>query len=140
MAPGVRLAIEGRSASRSAREQVGFKEHELRRQVVREMHLRRFPEFALPADITQWVKLIDASEREMEHSQVLAMPAVPQQDASGHRRHVAGLGAEGLRISWERHSEASTTTCGTGGEPLRSANAVRAVYLGRQGLRPQRPG
>ena len=96
---------------------MGFKEHELRRQVVREMHLRRFPEFALPADITQWVKLIDASEREMEHSQVLAMPAVPQQDASGHRRHVAGLGAEGLRISWERHSEASTTTLIRSGVP-----------------------
>lgn len=89
---------------------MAFKEHELRRQVVREMHLRRFPEFALPADITQLVKLVDPVEREDEHRHVLEMPATPYEDAASHRRHVGGRGAAGLRISWERHSEASTTT------------------------------
>lgn len=74
------------------------------------MHLRRFPEFALPAGITQWVKLVDADEREAEHRHVLAMPATPYEDVTSHRRHVDGRGAGGLRISWERHSEASTTT------------------------------
>lgn len=96
--------------ARMTGEQVGFKEHELRRQVVQEMHLRRFPEFALPADITQWVKLVDPAMREEEHRQVLAMPATPYEDVTSPRRHLAGRGTGGLRISWERHSEASTTT------------------------------
>lgn len=89
---------------------MAFKEHELRRQVVGEMHLRRFPEFALPADIIQLVKLVDPSERKDEHAHVMKMPATLYEDAGSQRRHLGGRGEAGLRISWERHSEASTIT------------------------------
>lgn len=89
---------------------MAFKEHELRRQVVGEMHLRRFPEFVLPADILQLVKLVESSERKQEHTHVLKMPATLHGDGDGNRRHLGGRGKAGLCISWERHSEASTIT------------------------------
>lgn len=74
------------------------------------MHLRRFPEFALPAEIIQLVKLVDPSQRKDEYAHILKMPATLYEDAGSHQRHVGGRGDAGLRISWERHSEASTIT------------------------------
>lgn len=74
------------------------------------MHLRRFPEFAVPAEIVQLVKLVEPWERDDERAHVLNMPALSHDDGEGSHRHLGGEGEAGLRICWEKHSEASTTT------------------------------
>ena len=43
-----------------------MREHELRRQVVSEMHLRRWPLLQLPVAVFQWVLEVGPGEREAE--------------------------------------------------------------------------
>ena len=86
---------------------MAFREHELRRKIVQEMHERRFPEFALPADITQWIRLVPDADRPAEQAQMLAMPATLLEAPPQFQRHAHGRTADGGSILWERHSEAS---------------------------------
>lgn len=79
-------------------------DHPLRRQVVGEMQLRRFPAFTLPARIVQIVRLVDDRTAE---AQALAR-WWPDLDRTA--RHAERHLGPGLRLSWERHSEASTVT------------------------------
>jgi len=83
-------------------------EHPLRRQVVGEMHLRRWPDFALPCLIVQWVRTVreedrraevDAISAEIQHSPSAALPT-----------HLTGQLSADITIAWERHSEGSTLT------------------------------
>lgn len=91
-----------------------FREHPLRRQVVGEMHLRRFPAFTLPAQAIQLFRLVDADEREAERME-LARGACPGVDTSRHRER---RWSPEVRASWERHSEASTVTVALTGAEL----------------------
>jgi uncharacterized membrane-anchored protein len=79
-------------------------DHPLRRQVVGEMQLRRFPAFTLPARIVQIVRLVDDRAAE---ARALAQ-WWPHLDPSA--RHAECHIQPGIRLSWERHSEASTVT------------------------------
>ena len=84
-----------------------FSEHPLRRQIVGEMHLRRFPALELPAMAFQTVRLVDENDREKEWL------ILQQRCASGLDRNLRHLETEWSangRLAWERHSEAVTTT------------------------------
>jgi uncharacterized membrane-anchored protein len=84
-----------------------FSEHPLRRQIVGEMHLRRFPALELPAMAFQTVRLVDENDREKEWL------ILEQRCASGLDRNLRHLETEWSangRLAWERHSEAVTTT------------------------------
>lgn len=85
---------------------VRFLEHPRRRQVVGEMHLRRFPFFAPPARAIQLVRLVTEDERDEELAALARLPAAP----ADNPRHREVRCAPDLRLAWERHSEASTVT------------------------------
>ena len=84
-------------------------EHEMRRELVAEMHLRRWPALENRGTIYQIVKLLDADERAAE---ALAMDAIPARslDPDNSSRHISGWLDGDIQFTWERHSEASTVT------------------------------
>ena len=81
-----------------------MRDHELRRSVVGEMHLRRWPQVQVPSRIVQWVAIVPEAERASEFSAIDAR--------SNHQRtnpaHRAGTLSPGVRFVWERHSEGSS--------------------------------
>jgi len=95
---------------------IRFIEHPERRRVVGEMHLRRFPSLALPAQTIQLARLLDADERPAETSALASCPASLHADGS---RHLTGRWSDDIRIAWERHSEASTVTVTCAGAAAR---------------------
>ncbi|GGZ03202.1 DUF3422 domain-containing protein [Novosphingobium colocasiae] len=83
-------------------------EHPLRRTVVNEMHLRRWPRFTAPASIVQYLRMVeDGDEREAERRALEALGGAPL--APG-QRHLISSFAPGIRLCWERHNEATTLT------------------------------
>lgn len=71
------------------------------------MHLRRFPEFALPAQLVQLVRIVDRHDNAAEQ---LAIASLPGLFDTMSERHREGRWSPGVGASWERHSEASTVT------------------------------
>lgn len=84
-----------------------FTEHPLRREIVTEMHLRRFPTFTLPAHVIQLVRIVDHSQERLETD---ALALLPRERGMSVPRHCEGQWASNVKASWERHSEASTVT------------------------------
>ena len=85
-------------------------DHPLRRQVVGEMQLRRFPAFSLPARIVQIMRIVEDREAETR-----ALRAIwPELDPAA--RHAQAQLCAHVTLGWERHSEASTMTLVTTGE------------------------
>lgn len=84
-----------------------FVEHPDRRHVVGEMHLRRFSPLALPAQVVQFALILDDEER---HAEARALADWPADWLVEEARHREGLWSDEIRMSWERHSEASTAT------------------------------
>jgi len=84
-----------------------FVEHPQRREIVGEMHLRRFPAFVVPAQAIQFVRLVDQQQRTDEE---IALAKLPGESGSIGQRHREGRWSFDVRGSWERHSEASTAT------------------------------
>lgn len=85
-----------------------MREHELRRQVVSEMHLRRWPLLQLPVAVFQWVLEVGPGEREAERS-VLSALCGSQSDEE-NPRHLSGALFGDVSFTWERQSEGSTLT------------------------------
>ena len=85
-----------------------MRDHELRRQAVGEMHLRRWPQLDVPSVIVQWVLIVDDDERSTELAAIEAK-ALPE-DVLGNPSYRAGRLGEGLRFVWERHSEGTSLT------------------------------
>lgn len=85
-------------------------QHEQRRSLVSEMHLRRWPQVRAPASIIQFVRVLEAADREEELTAMAALPSAGPIATGSRPRHLDGVLAPGLAFSWERHSEASTTT------------------------------
>lgn len=85
-----------------------LKEHALRRSVVGEMHLRRWPPVHAPATIVQLVNLVAETEREDELAAVNALATI--EVVSSSPRHFAAVLSNELQFLWERHSEASSLT------------------------------
>lgn len=84
-----------------------MEEHELRRQIIEEMHLRRWPGIDAPCTIFQILRLLDPLEREDERDRLrnmLGLEAPPSPTA----RHLSGRLQSGLRVTWERHTEGSS--------------------------------
>jgi len=109
-------------------------EHEQRREIVAEMHLRRWPALRAPCTIFQVVKLLDADERGLEASALDALRA-DGLDPDNNPRHVSGSLSGTVRFVWERHSEASTVTLVVEGDgrpdPVADPDgddAARALY------------
>jgi uncharacterized membrane-anchored protein len=89
---------------------LGLLDHPLRRQVVGEMQLRRFPALSVPARIVQIVRLVE--DRAAERAALLTLWPGLAPDA----RHAEARLDGGLHLGWERHSEASTMTLMAPGE------------------------
>ncbi|ETI61058.1 hypothetical protein C100_18355 [Sphingobium sp. C100] len=83
-----------------------FAEHPQRRQVVGEMHLRRFPILPIPARIVQFARLVAPNQRAAEVEMLTRLPG----GRKGSGRHREARWSEHVRLSWEGHSEASTVT------------------------------
>jgi uncharacterized membrane-anchored protein len=82
-------------------------EHALRREIVGEMHLRRWPPITPPMAVIQILRLVPAG------STVDGLPAFRAGDApfaAEGQRHIDGTLADGAAFTWERHSEATTLT------------------------------
>ncbi len=83
-----------------------MRQHELRTQVVTEMHLRRWEMLCVPCLYFQWVVLHEEGEREAE---VAAIEARFGTVTSGNGKpHRSGRLSEHVAFTWERHSEGST--------------------------------
>ncbi len=81
-------------------------DHELRKRVVAEMHLRRWPLLTLPSVVIQWVLIVSEEERQAEADIIGQLPA--RDDAAEHPSHRSGQLSEGIAYAWERHSEGSS--------------------------------
>lgn len=97
-----------------------MRDHELRKQAVGEMHLRRWPQLAVPCVIVQWVLIVDDSERDEELAAIDAQ-AVPE-DVLGNPSYRAGRIGDAVKFVWERHSEGTSLT-------LFAADAGADVFL-----------
>lgn len=85
-------------------------EHPLRRQVVGEMHLRRWPPLGAAGQVIQVLRIVADADRAAEAAEVAALPAGGMLDPTDNPRHQSGRIAPGITFTWERHSEASALT------------------------------
>jgi uncharacterized membrane-anchored protein len=85
-----------------------LREHPARREIVGEMHLRRWPLIGPGMRIVQIVRLADPDEEAEEQSALLARLAIDRGGCEAGRRHVSATLLERVKLTWERHSEAST--------------------------------
>lgn len=85
-----------------------LQDHGLRRAIVAEMHLRRWPSIAPPLVVVQIVRLLPT-----DGDAGAAIPAFRPGDpplVAGDNRHIGGDLGDGVRFTWERHSEAASLT------------------------------
>jgi uncharacterized membrane-anchored protein len=88
---------------------MAFVEHPLRRLAVEEMQLRRFAPITPPSMLIQLVRMVGHHQRDAEAAMIGEAPGIALIRSAGGR-HASGLTADGVRLIWERHSEASTAT------------------------------
>ncbi|MCD1623316.1 DUF3422 family protein [Citromicrobium bathyomarinum] len=88
---------------------MAFTEHPLRRELVHEMHLRRFAPVHAPARIVQMVYLIAEDRRGEEQRHLSSLPLKPV-SIEQESRHAVLRFAGDLTVLWERHTEATTIT------------------------------
>lgn len=89
---------------------VEFLEHPLRRELVREMHLRRFAPVAAPASLVQMVSLVEEELREAETTRLTELARTHGGTFDPEARHAMIALNENLTFLWERHTEATTLT------------------------------
>ncbi len=83
-----------------------MRQHELRTQVVKEMHLRRWEMLCVPCLYMQWVVLVEPDERDAEYAAIEAR--FGSLNGSGNTTHRSGRLSERIGFTWERHSEGTT--------------------------------
>lgn len=83
-----------------------MREHHLRRQIIDEMHLRRWPALECPMVIWQMVRTLEDGERDPERRALEEGRAA----IAPLQRHVSGTLAPGVDFAWERHTEGSSIT------------------------------
>ena len=104
---------------------MAFTEHPLRRELVHEMHLRRFAPVRAPSRIIQMVCLVDEGERDAEQQHLSHPPIQPHGEKRESRFAVLRFDDD-VTVLWERHTEAVTVTLiGSGHE-----NATRDALTG----------
>jgi uncharacterized membrane-anchored protein len=87
-----------------------LREHPQRRQVVGEMHLRRWPQLKAPAQVLQFLRIISVTDRVGEMAAVRSLPAGARLDPTDNPNHQSGRLSSEVIFTWERHSEASALT------------------------------
>jgi len=97
-----------------------MRDHDLRKQAVGEMHLRRWPQLVVPSVIVQWVLIVDDEERADELSAIEAQSRSDHISANPAFR--AGRLGEHVSFVWEKHSEGTSLT-------LFAADADASVFL-----------
>ncbi|MBE5072815.1 DUF3422 domain-containing protein [Erythrobacteraceae bacterium E2-1 Yellow Sea] len=85
-----------------------MREHPFRRQVVEEMHLRRWPELPASGIILQIIRTVQPSDRADELSLLRRIINDPDRPISPADRHIAGKLPSGIQYIWERHTEGSS--------------------------------
>lgn len=85
-------------------------EHELRRSVVNEMHLRRWPVLRPDCTVIQVLRLVDDAGREAEAAALADLPDGAALQPTPNPRHLQVRLSDRLSFGWERHSEASACT------------------------------
>lgn len=97
-------------------------EHELRRTVVGEMHLRRWPRLRPDCTVIQQLRLVEDTDREDEARLIdrLTLGGLVEGPDNPRHRHVRL--SDTLALGWERHSEASAVTLFVAGRAGVGAN------------------
>lgn len=103
-------------------------EHPQRREVVAEMHLRRWPRFAAPCTVVQFVRLLAEADRAAELDEIRVALSGPEAVSA---RHLEGALGEGVEGTWERHNEASTLTLFLAHTAPPTAIAAALAWAGR---------
>lgn len=104
--------------------------HPLRLRLTDEMHLRRMPALLPSICMTQTVRMVTPAERDAERAHILAMPGVAAGTLADRPRDANGHAPGGIEMTWERHSEATTTTViapAVADEPFATAAAAKAA-------------
>ncbi|GGC20532.1 hypothetical protein GCM10011371_05250 [Novosphingobium marinum] len=87
-----------------------MREHELRRRIIEEMHLRRWPRLSAPSTILQILRIVDVPEREAETRYLEESLSPLGIEVARSARHVAGSLSNDATFAWERHTEGSSIT------------------------------
>lgn len=107
-----------------------MREHSARRQVVGEMHLRRWPAVPVPGLVIQWLRLADEDDKAAQKAALLAMldadGGAAREEAVFGPRHIGGALSGGIRFVWEGHSEASSLTFFVAADDRLSLDALSA--------------
>lgn len=85
-----------------------MREHPFRRQVVEEMHLRRWPELPAQGTILQIIRTVQPGDRADELALLRRVMSDTDRAISSAERHVAGQLPSGIQYIWERHTEGSS--------------------------------
>ena len=85
-----------------------MREHELRQQIIDEMHLRRWPGLQVPLTIWQVVRTVADNERGAERKVLVAAIDDQAAQSPAGARHIGGDLHSGIRFTWERHTEGSS--------------------------------
>jgi len=101
---------EDGAAPESETAAAGMREHPARRQVVGEMHLRRWPNVPVPGLVIQWLRLTGEEDKAAQRDRLLSLPQAERFERSSGERHLSGVLSEGIGFAWECHSEASSLT------------------------------
>lgn len=103
-----------------------FSEHPYRRDMVREMHLRRFAPVAPPARLIQMVLLVQDEQRQDEQKHLNAAPDIVSPKAPADAKHALLGNDRGAYFIWERHTEATTISAIVHGENDDDLQALKA--------------
>ncbi|WP_427968967.1 DUF3422 family protein [Altererythrobacter sp.] len=87
-----------------------MREHPHRRQLIEEMHLRRWPGISAPGGVFQIMRVVATQDREQELAQIEAALGADKGTVTAGTRHVSGVLESGLPFAWERHTEGSSIT------------------------------
>ena len=87
-----------------------LREHPERRQIVEEMHLRRWPAICAPCLIFQILLIVDDDDRAQEKALLATPPAGAEFFAQDNPKHREGRLGGGIGFVWEQHSEATAVT------------------------------
>jgi uncharacterized membrane-anchored protein len=85
-----------------------LREHPARRAIVGEMHLRRWPLVSPGMHLVQVVRLVEPEEDADEQSALFARIAADGGSCDAGMRHLSATLSGRIKLTWERHSEAST--------------------------------
>lgn len=85
-----------------------MKDHPLRQEIIEEMHLRRWPALRAPSTLVQILRIVPPHRRDEERAALLTLFGDTASTREPRARHIAGRPAEGVRATWERHTEGSS--------------------------------